>query len=134
MKSLISVANVTKNSVSCHRSKAMKKVIHTGEKSYACKFCKKAFIHRCALSRHEKTHKGEKIHCSFCKKTFDHGSCLKRHELIHTGEKPHHCNLCDKKFRQKNRLTEHKKVHIVGDKPYQCTYTKYAFIRNDVKT
>lgn len=40
--------------------------------------------------------------------------------MIHTGEKPHKCPTCFKGFREQSDLRKHKKVHIYGNKYFEC--------------
>ena len=39
--------------------------------------------------------------------------------LILDHPRPHQCDTCDKAFKLKHHLIEHKRLHT-GDKPYQC--------------
>ena len=50
------------------------KITHTGERSYQCRHCNKAFRLKPRL---------------MC------------HQIIHTGEKPYQCSQCDKAFNKK---------------------------------
>lgn len=45
---------------------------------------------------------------------------------FHMNEKPHECKFCDKKFRLKQTLVKHLRVHT-GEKPYQCKVCERRF-------
>ena len=61
------------------------KRIHTGEKQFECKICKKAFSFFNSLKVHERSHTGEKpFKCKICNETFSYSHVLKNHEKIHT--------------------------------------------------
>ncbi|XP_058900837.2 zinc finger protein 90 homolog isoform X11 [Kogia breviceps] len=115
------------------------------KKPYKCNKCRKAFIHRSSLTKHEKTHKGDgtfpngtdqgiypgkKHHeCTDCGKTFLWKTQLTEHQRIHTGEKPFECNVCGKAFRHSSSLGQHENAHT-GEKPYQCSLCGKAFQRS----
>ena len=60
------------------------------------------------------THKKDKkfYPCKFCEKTFSKAIAVKEHQYLHTGEKPYFCRYCTLKFRHKNGVYIHEKVHI----------------------
>ena len=59
------------------------------------------FSRKGKLARHKIIHKGDKqFACDFCKKTFSQSSILEQHRIIHTGLLPYKCDLCKKTFTQ----------------------------------
>ncbi|OWK15751.1 hypothetical protein Celaphus_00004277, partial [Cervus elaphus hippelaphus] len=77
------------------------------KKPYKCNKCRKAFIHRSSLTKHEKTHKGDGA--------FPTGT----DQGIYPGKKHHECTDCGKTFLWKTQLTEHQRIHT-GEKPFEC--------------
>ena len=78
---------------------------HTGETSYSCQQCQKAFAQAYNLKIHIRTHTGEKpLSCSQCPKAFSHPLSLKIHIRSHTGETSFPCNQCSKEFNQRSNL------------------------------
>lgn len=85
------------------------------------------------LKRPYKKNAAEKIHvCNHdgCNKLFSKALDLTRHRRTHTGEKPFQCDSCGSLFAQKYRLTTHLRIHT-GEKPFPCTFCGKLFARGD---
>ena len=81
-----------------------------------CKQCDYASAYPGALSRHLKTHSGEKSHkCNQCNYAFSQAGNLRRHLKMHSGEKSNKCNQCDYASSRANVLRRHLKTHT-GEK------------------
>ena len=81
----------------------------------ACTTCGNAFSTSSHLTRHERTHSGDRPYaCTTCGNAFSTSGQLTRHERTHTGERPYACTMCGKSFSQSSDLKKHRaKVHPV---------------------
>ena len=78
------------------------------------------------LNKIEKTDRRRKQQCSYCMKVFDRPSLLTRHIRTHTGEKPYACDVCSKAFSTSSSLNTHRRIHS-GEKPHRCEICQRCF-------
>ena len=73
----------------------------------------------------------EPYSCTQCPKQFAESSTLTKHMRTHTGEKPFSCKQCPKQFTQKVHLTKHIRTHT-GEKPFSCKQCPKQFIQKRI--
>uniref|UniRef100_UPI00358DF554 myc-associated zinc finger protein-like isoform X1 n=1 Tax=Myxine glutinosa TaxID=7769 RepID=UPI00358DF554 len=70
--------------------------------------------------------------CELCGKAFRDVYHLNRHRLSHSDEKPFECPVCRQRFKRKDRMTYHVRMHDGGvQKPYVCDHCAKGFSRPD---
>ena len=97
---------------------------------FECTTCGKAFWQSSNLTRHERTHSGDRPYpCTTCGMAFSRSTNLTAHERTHTGHRPYACTTCGQAFSLNGDLTKHMRTHS-GDRPYPCTTCGKAFSQN----
>lgn len=98
------------NATHRHASIATAKVSEDSNQ-HCCHLCPYTTIRAFELTRHIRTHTGEKPYkCNICSRTFSQKGNLIRHVRTHT-EKPFKCSVCLSKFSHKLSLVNHMYIH-----------------------
>ncbi|XP_023696860.2 zinc finger and BTB domain-containing protein 40 [Paramormyrops kingsleyae] len=103
--------------------------LHTGERPFHCRHCDMSFSQAAALSYHtkKKHSEGKMYACQYCEALFAQSIELTRHVRTHTGDKPYVCRECGKGFSQANGLSVHLHTfHNIAD-PHDCQKCRMSF-------
>ena len=101
------------------------------EKRHRCETCNKGFASRNDLTKHVRTHTGERPYkCADCGAAFNQAGGLRTHIISrHSTDPPSfQCYHCNKIFPVKERLRLHLRTHT-GERPYSCKLCNKTFAR-----
>lgn len=96
---------------------------------FMCIYCPKTFSKRDHLTRHERSHTGERpFGCSQCIKRFGDRSTLRQHMLlVHSSRLPYKCTECEEMFQWRQELKSHRRSHL-GIGLHECSLCGGQFL------
>lgn len=99
---------------------------------YMCEICAKPFKTKDAFLTHQVNHMETpppRIACPICGKKMKNRDSLNQHVLRHKREhERHYCDVCNKEFNCKKRLSQHKK-YVHNPEMFQCEHCDKTFKR-----
>jgi KRAB domain-containing zinc finger protein len=107
---------------------------HTGERSFQCTLCPRAFARPDVLALHQAVHTGIRDHrCTHCTRTFPSPSALNKHvHMKHTAEMVstpnlYECAQCARRFMTQRGLAIHQRIHNAFYMPHECQQCNRRF-------
>lgn len=104
---------------------------HFQDRAYECLICGKSYRHKNSLVEHSREHEPKEefpFECKNCDKKFTRASHFYQHSRQHHSKNLKNpasssfsCDACEKTFKTKNSLADHKKIHF-GVKDFTCSY------------
>ncbi|XP_042240238.1 oocyte zinc finger protein XlCOF6-like [Homarus americanus] len=89
------------------------------EPRFMCPQCPQTFAKITSMNNHQRRkHQDSLQGCPKCKKLYPAHYLWTRHMLVHTNTRPFSCDECDKKFKSKAGLYNHKKTHQPSEERY----------------
>ena len=103
-------------------------IIHTSNISHGCGPSSEKISHKPNLEEHPIPQKidDKPHHCDVCNQRFKTKASLKSHNMIHSDERPHTCTTCGKSFRFKIDITRHIRMHT-DERPFPCHICNKGF-------
>ncbi|XP_067015735.2 zinc finger protein 311 [Anabrus simplex] len=108
-------------------------IVHR-DKNFQCNICLKLFLNQHNLDKHKQSkHCGEKTClCPTCGKGFRGKFALKRHIIVHSAKRDYQCSLCNKSFKMREHLVNHKQLVHGGERNCLCPTCGKGFKTNFV--
>lgn len=113
--------------------------LHSGEKPFSCKDCKRKFstlrglkshLVSCLKPENQKLKFSPKIFgCKICKKKFVSKVNLTLHSKSHNNQYIYNCQTCGKGFNRNNNFKVHLRTHT-EEKPFGCTLCTKKYCSN----
>lgn len=86
---------------------------------FMCPQCPQTFLKISSMNSHQRRkHQDSLQSCPKCKKLYPAHYLWTRHMLVHTNTRPFTCDECNKKFKSKAELFNHKKTHRPSEERY----------------